>query len=141
MHTSDKKFFSKVVAKNKQTIFGTPMPVALVKFEDIPQPVPGLVDSGVIVSLVNPHIAKTAGLKYNPNKDHILGTGAGGKFSYVPANPVDVEIQEITLNITFSVVRDDNFAWPCILGHDFLFRKAKITFKTHKQECNIFFRK
>jgi hypothetical protein len=42
--------------------------------------------------------------------------------------------------IVFDVVLDENFGWPCILGHNSVFKFAKVAFKSYKQEFDVFFR-
>jgi len=135
----DKKFLPKVTVPYSPTIFGVKMPILLVSFEKLPQPVPALVDSGATNSMLHKRIASNLKLKIDYSNKKV-GTGAGGGFEYVSSKPVEVELLEQKFDIRFDVPLDENFAWPCILGHNSIFKFSKIQFKTYKSEFDIFIR-
>lgn len=135
----DKKFLPKVTVSYSPTLFVTKMPILLASFENLPLPVQALVDSGATNSLLHPRVAKSIGLKLDYDKvQH--GTGAGGDFKYVQSKPVETGLLGQKYMIVYEVVLDENFAWPCILGHNSIFKLAKIVFKSFKQEFDVFFR-
>ena len=135
----DKKFFPKVTIPYSPTLFGVKMPILLVSFANFPQSVQALVDSGATNSMLHIKLASNLKLKidYSSKKE---GTGAGGSFEYVSCEPIEVELLEQKFDIRFDIPLDENFAWPCILGHDSIFKFSKIQFKTYKKEFGIFFR-
>lgn len=136
----DNKFFSKITLDYSPTIFGEPMPLLKVGFKSLPQPLLALVDSGATSSMLNPTIADALKLKINYNTKK-LGTGAGGTFEYVHSEPVEVEILGQKYMVGFNIMLDNNFAWTCILGHNSIFKFAKIVFKSYKKQFDIFLRK
>lgn len=139
MSVDDKKFLPKISVSYSPTIFGAKMPILQVSFRGLPQPVPGLVDSGATNSMLHPRIAASIGVKVDYSKKY-TGTGAGGGFDFILSEPIETEFLGQKFNIKFDIPTDENFAWGCILGHDSIFRFSKIAFKTYKQEFNIFFR-
>ncbi|MBI4157494.1 aspartyl protease family protein [Candidatus Woesebacteria bacterium] len=135
----DKKFLPKVTVPYSPTIFGVKMPLIQVSFDGIPLPVASLLDSGATNSMLHPRIASSVGLKIDYSKKYV-GTGAGGSFDYVKSGPIKIQVLGQRYDIEFDIPLDENFAWPCILGHNSIFKFSKIVFKTYKQEFDIFFR-
>lgn len=133
MLAEDKKFFPKVTIPYSPTLFGVKMPILSVKFREFPQPVQALVDSGATNSMLHPRVASALKLKLDYSKK-LKGTGAGGQFEYIESEPVETELLNQKYSIKFHIPMDDNFAWPCILGHNSIFRLSKIEFRTYKQE-------
>ncbi len=140
MLDEDKKFLPKVALPYSPTLFGVKMPIVNIKFEKLPQPVPALVDSGATNCLLHPSLASTIGLKLDDSEKR-TGTGAGGAYDYIPSKPMEIMLLDNTFEVEFDVPEDINFAWPCILGQNFIFKFAKIVFKGYKQELEIFLRK
>ncbi len=135
----DKKFLPKVTIPYSPTLFRDKMPLLLISFKGIPLPVQALVDSGATNSLLNIDIANRLRLKIDYSKKTV-GTGVGGGFEYVTAAPFGVGIMGQKYEIQFNIPLDENLVWPCILGHDSIFKFSKIIFKTYKKEFDIFFR-
>ena len=135
----DKKFLPKVTVSYSPTVFGVKMPILLVSFKKLPQPIQALVDSGATNSMLHPRVASSLKLKIDYSKKY-QGTGAGGKFEYAVSEPIETELLGEKYNIKFDIPLDKNFAWPCILGHNSIFRFSKIVFKTYKKEFDIFIR-
>jgi hypothetical protein len=131
------KFLPKHTIDYSPTIFGSKAPLLNVSFEDLPRPVPALVDSGATNSLLHPAIASKLKLKIDYD-DKKLGTGAGGSFEYVKAEPVSVEILGENFKVAFDIPLDNDFAWPCILGHNSIFEYSKIVFKSYKEKFDVF---
>lgn len=136
----DKKFLPKISLPYTQFFFDREMPIINIDIKGLPRPIPALVDSGATSSMLHPHIAQT--LKLKVNYDNVqIGTGAGGGFKYAPSEPVEIELLNQRYMVRFDVVLDDNFAWPCILGHNSIFKFAKVAFKSYKKEFDIFLRR
>lgn len=136
----DKKFFLPVNIKYSPTIFGSKMPVALVSFKSIPQPLQGLVDSGSNCTLIHYGWALKAGIKIDESKK-LKGGTVGSGYDYYQSEPIEVEIAGQMYNIKFNVLLGDTLLWPCILGQDSIFRLAKVIFKGYREEFDIRFRK
>jgi hypothetical protein len=136
----DKKFFPIIPLKYTPSVFGFKMPVALVSFKSIPQPLQGLVDSGATNTLIGYDWALQAGIQIDKSKK-LKGGAVGSGYDYYQSEPVEVEMAGQKYNVKFDVVLGDPLLWPCILGQDSIFRLAKVTFKRYKEEFCIQFRK
>ena len=100
-----------------------------------------LVDSGASNSIIDPQIAKYLGFRLDQNKKTSGGNSVSGKYFYwTLPDPVELNIYGRKFRTTFQVIDDSNQLWSCILGHDSIFRVAKILFNTHKNYFDVSFR-
>jgi len=116
------------------------MPVALISFKSIPQPLQGLVDSGATNTLIGYDWAIQAGIKVD-DSNKLKGGAVGSGYDFYRSEPIEVEIAGQKYEIKFDVLLGDQLLWPCILGQDSIFRLAKVTFKRYKYEFDVQFRK
>lgn len=116
-------------------------PIIDIKLLDLPQPILALVDSGASHSILHEDIAEIVGLQKGGKNELIEGTSAAGSFKFWRSRSLEVDIYGRKFDFNFSVpVKNKGLIWPCILGHDSIFRIAKLEFKTFKGHFRIFFR-
>lgn len=109
----------------------------------LPQPVLSLIDSGANVSIIHQEIAEALG--FNLQK---LGTPksegksvSGSYHSWILPEPVDTNICGSTFPIKFTVIKNSDLIWPCILGEDTIFQFARLDFYKFKGYFELEFRK
>lgn len=105
------------------------------KYKDIvfPQKILALVDSGASNSTLHLSLATILGFNLKKIKKDSGGRSASGSYKYwTLSEPVECLIYGQTYPFKFQVIDYPDLIWPCILGHDTLFRIAKLTFKSFK---------
>ncbi|MBI3397417.1 retroviral-like aspartic protease [Candidatus Woesebacteria bacterium] len=100
-----------------------------------------LVDSGASNSILDPEIAEYLGFDLAKLPKHSGGTSASGSYNYwsLP-DLLEVDIYGRTYTSNFIVIDSSNQMWPCILGHDSIFRLSKVLFNTPKKYFELSFR-
>ena len=115
-------------------------PIIDINLPVLPQPILALVDSGASHSIIHEDIAEIIGLQRGKNKLNI-GISASGNYKYWISKTVDVGVygREFTFKFTF-ISNNRSLIWPCMLGHDTIFKVAKLEFRTFKGDFKVFFR-
>lgn len=129
----------------KLTVSSSPFPVLDINIKSGNKKLPGkisaLVDSGSNGSILRSDVAKYLGFKFNARKAISGGLSASGTYKFFPIlKYLETEIYGKKFNFKFSVIDNPKLVWPCILGHDTIFRVAKINFLSFDQHFDISFR-
>lgn len=115
-------------------------PIIDIELPSLPQSIFALIDSGASHSILHEDIADILGLTRSKNELKV-GSSASGNYKYWVSKPIDVGIYSHQFSFKFTViVNNRNLIWPCILGHDSIFKVAKLEFRTFKGDFKIFFR-
>lgn len=116
-------------------------PLLDVKLPGLPQNVPALIDSGANNSILHEDIVKLLGFSEDENKSNITGKSASGSYKSYALQPIQIEILSHKFNSQFIVIKNNrNLPWPCILGHNTIFKFAKIEFRSFKGYFRMAFR-
>lgn len=109
----------------------------------IPQTVFALVDSGSNTSILHPELAERLGFNLQKlGRPLDGGQSASGNYqSWILPEPIDTNICGSTFPIKFTVIKNSNLIWPCILGEDTIFQFARLDFYKYKGYFDLDFRK
>lgn len=107
----------------------------------IPQKIFALVDSGASNSIIHIELAQVLGFDLSKLRKRFGGLSASGSYEYwsLPG-PINLDIYGRKISVNFQVINYPALIWPCILGHDSIFKCSKILFKTFKGYFDMSFR-
>lgn len=141
---ADNEFFDsqiKVVYRKLPASGEVFWPIIDISLAGFYQPIIALVDSGASHSILHEDVARTLDIKPKYGKQLLTGLSASGSYKYWETEPVKVEIYGRKFSFNFKVINENKgLIWPCILGHDTLFKIAKLEFRTFKEYFKVFFR-
>lgn len=116
-------------------------PIIDIQLPVLPQPILALVDSGASNSILHEDIAEVLNIKRKKSNRIYRGISASGEFRFWRPKPIRVSIYNHNFPFNFTVPIDNrSLIWPCILGHNTLFRIAKLEFRTFNNYFKLFFR-
>ena len=113
----------------------------MTKHRRLSQPTFGLVDSGASNSLLHPEVAVQLGFELNKIQRQSGGNSASGRYNFwILPKPVEVSLYGNRFLFPFQVIDSKEQMWPCVLGHDSIFKNAKVSFQTFTSRFEIAFR-
>lgn len=116
-------------------------PLIDIQLPGLPQPIQALVDSGANSSILHEDIVDLLGFPKDQNLDNISGKSASGIYKAYLLKPIQIDIFNHKFNSRFTVIKNNrNLPWSCVLGHNTIFRFAKIEFRSFKGYFRMAFR-
>ncbi len=110
--------------------------------KSLPQPLLCLVDSGASMSVLHVDVAEALGVNFDKlGKSKIGGKSVSGDYdSWNLPELADVEVYGYQFKVRFCVIDNRDLIWPCILGEDSIFQRARVDFLKFKGYFKISFR-
>lgn len=109
---------------------GSWWPIINLKLGGLPHDFYALIDSGASHSVLHEEIANIVGAKKSSKKES-EGLSASGKYKSYETKPIKVSLLDRKYQFSFTVIKNSKgLMWPCILGHDTLFKIAKLEFQS-----------